>query len=183
MVLTCDICGREINGEPIVVEIDGAVLNLCQRCAQRYANVKGVRVLSGVIQQVQGGQTVVKPRQRAATPVKPVKRRNEVNVSQAERYEVIENYGEIIRDARSRLGMSRDVLASMLGIKESTLKNIEDGKLIPDLNLARRIEKVLGVRLLVESEETETELGESGGGELTLGDVVEVRRSKDREVK
>jgi len=42
---------------------------------------------------------------------------------------------------------------------------------------------VLGVRLLVESEETETELGESGGGELTLGDVVEVRRSKDREVK
>ncbi|MFP3196335.1 MAG: TRASH domain-containing protein, partial [Caldivirga sp.] len=69
MVLTCDICGREINGEPIVVEIDGAVLNLCQRCAQRYANVKGVRVLSGVIQQVQGGQTVVKPRQRAATPV------------------------------------------------------------------------------------------------------------------
>jgi len=60
---------------------------------------------------------------------------------------------------------------------------LKDGKLIPDLNLARRIEKVLGVRLLVESEETETELGESGGGELTLGDVVEVRRSKDREVK
>ncbi|MGC8571113.1 MAG: multiprotein bridging factor aMBF1 [Caldivirga sp.] len=180
MVVTCDICGREINGEPIVVEIDGAVLTLCQRCASRYANVKGVRVVSGVIQQTPSGQATIKPRQRYITPVRQVKRRSEVNVNQAERLEVIDNYGEVIKDARSRLGMSRDVLASMLGIKESTLRNIEDGKLIPDINLARRMEKVLGVKLLVEREEAEMEFGESGGGEVTLGDIVEIRR-KDKE--
>lgn len=177
MVVSCDICGREIDGEPVIIEIDGAVLTLCQRCASRYASVKGVKILSGSIQQPQVSKVSTRPGQRTSVQVRQIKRRNEVPITQVERLEVIDNYGEVIRDARNRLGISRDVLASMLGIKESTLKNIEDGKLIPDINLARKIERALGVKLLVEREETETSLGEAEGGELTLGDVVEIRRS------
>ena len=180
MVITCDLCGREIEGEPVVVEIEGAVLNLCQRCAARYVNVKGVRVISGSVRQAVEVRQV-RPVKAPSTPIQVKKpQRADVSVRQAERLELIENFGEAIREARTRLGISRDVLASMLGIKESTLRNIEEGRLMPDINLARKIEKVLGIRLLVEAEEADVDYVQGGSRELTLGDVVEVRRGREK---
>lgn len=178
MQLTCDICGRVIEGEPVVVEVDGAVLNLCQRCASKYINVKGVKILSGNIQPQAAQPRTPLPARRLQPQPRPQQRRaGDVSIRQAERLEIIENFGEVIKDARTRMGMSRDVLAGMLGIKESTLRNIEEGKLIPDINLARKIEKVLRVKLLVEGEEySESGTGGAGIGEVTLGDIVEIRK-------
>ncbi len=56
MVLTCDVCGAPIEGEPVIVEIDGAVLTLCQKCARKYTSVKGVKVIRGGPSQVQTTQ-------------------------------------------------------------------------------------------------------------------------------
>jgi putative transcription factor len=148
----CEICGSEIRGEPAAVEVDKAALYVCPRCAAIY----GKRA-----PRQQGRQ--VPP---AATP-RP--RREPASV------EIVENFGEVVRAARESLGLSREALAAMLGVKESVLRRIEAGQLQPDVSLARKLERVLRVRLLVR----EHEGGQPGSGavrrELTLGEVAEIR--------
>ncbi len=175
MVLTCDVCGAPIEGEPVIVEIDGAVLTLCQRCARKYVGVKGVKVIKGPsqIQAVQQPITVARYESRRGVTYRISRPR--VNV---DRYEVVEDYAELIREARESLGMSRDVLAKVIGVKESILRRIEDGQLIPDIELARKLEKALGISLLRESEEAGVEAQKPVSKSLTLGDVVTLRGRK-----
>jgi putative transcription factor len=90
--------------------------------------------------------------------------------------ELVENFGAVIRRARENLGLSREALAAMLGVKETVLRRIETGQLQPDLALAKRLERALGVRLLVEA--AEEGVAKSGGKVergLTLGEVAEIR--------
>lgn len=178
MVLSCDVCGSPIEGEPIIVEIEGAVLTLCPKCGRKYINTKGVRVIRGPTQVQVGtqGVSVVKYESRRGTTYRISRPR--VNV---DRYEVVENYAELIREARESLGMGRDVLAKVVGIKESVLKRIEDGQLIPDIELARKLEKVLGVSLLRESEEVGMDVTKPIDTTLTLGDVVTLRERNKKQ--
>ncbi|ADN49441.1 multiprotein bridging factor aMBF1 [Vulcanisaeta distributa] len=178
MVLTCDVCGALIEGEPVIVEIDGAVLTLCQRCARKYTNVKGVKVIRGPsqVQATQQPVSVIKYESRRGVTYRVSKPR--VNV---DKYEVVENYAELIREARESLGMSRDVLAKVIGVKESILRRIEDGQLIPDVELARKLEKALGISLLREAEDVGYETQKPVSKSLTLGDVVTLReRSRNK---
>jgi len=164
----CDVCGSPIKGEPLLVEIDEAVLALCSDCARRYVSSKEVR-----FSKAEGSTTRIKRRDtRRGTTFR-------VNRS-VDRYEIVEDYAELVKSARENLGMSREVLAKTLGIKESIIKKIEEGQLIPDIDLARRLEKILNVRLLTESENENTEVRRNTSKELTLGDVVVLRRRDSR---
>ncbi|MCC6020634.1 MAG: multiprotein bridging factor aMBF1 [Thermoproteaceae archaeon] len=148
----CEICGSEIRGEPAAVEVDKAVLYVCSRCAAIY------------------GKRALRQQYRQAPPAAtPRPRREPVSV------EIVENFGEVVRAARESLGLSREALAAMLGVKESVLRRVEAGQLQPDVSLARKLERVLRVRLLVR--EHEGGQPESGAvrRELTLGEVAEIR--------
>jgi putative transcription factor len=153
----CEICGRPIEGEPIPVEVDKAVLYVCRSCAAQY----GKRVT----QQQSQAVAQKKPAPRPAAPRPPPLE-----------VELVENFGAVIRQARENLGLSREALAAMLGVKETVLRRIEAGQLQPDLALAKRLERALGVRLLVEA--AEEGVAKSGGKVergLTLGEVAEIR--------
>lgn len=155
----CEICGRPIEGEPIPVEVDKAVLYVCRSCAAQY----GKRTTQ---QQPQAAaQKKPAPRPKPAAPRPPPLE-----------VELVENFGAVIRRARENLGLSREALAAMLGVKETVLRRIEAGQLQPDLALAKRLERALGVRLLVEA--AEEGVAKSGGKVergLTLGEVAEIR--------
>ncbi len=97
----------------------------------------------------------------------------------AERYEVVPDYAERVRRARERLGMSQEELAIRVKERVNVIKRIEAGTLTPTVDLAKRLEKVLGIKLL--EPVVEEELGAQatrrrrGEFELTLGDIVEIR--------
>lgn len=154
----CEICGRPIEGEPIAIELDGAVLYVCRSCAAKY-----------------GGKTLSKTPQpqQQKKPAKPIPQPQR---SRLPELELVDDFGDVIRRARENLGLSRETLAAMLGIKETVLRRIEAGQLQPDLALARKIEKALGIRILVESRE---EAASSSSAKLekglTLGEVAEIR--------
>lgn len=86
--------------------------------------------------------------------------------------EVVDNYAEVIREARERASLTRDALAAMLGVKVSVLRRIEEGTLVPTVELARKIEKTLKVRLFTQVIEERKRGGETRAWEETLGDVV-----------
>jgi len=116
-------------------------------------------------------------RRTATTP----RRRSGVSLGAVERYEVVEDYAERVRTARQRLGMSQRELALKVRVSENVIKRIEAGTLVPTIDLARRLERVLGVKLLepvVEEEYTSTTSRSRGRREefyLTLGDIAEIR--------
>jgi putative transcription factor len=88
----------------------------------------------------------------------------------------VDNFGEVVRKARENLGLSREALAAMLGVKETVLRRIEAGQLQPDYALAKKLEKTLGVRLLIEvAEEGAAKSGDRPERGLTLGEVAEIR--------
>ncbi|MCS7095426.1 MAG: helix-turn-helix domain-containing protein [Thaumarchaeota archaeon] len=72
-------------------------------------------------------------------------------VERVERYELVEGYGEVVRRAREARFLTREQLAELVGEKVSTIKRVENGELRPSMELARKLEKTLKIKLLVES--------------------------------
>ncbi len=185
----CDICGNPIKGEPYIVEIEGTVLVLCEQCSRKYAatrkrplssiqNVQNVRHLQ--ISQTPPMNLRVREGPRTTT-FRIVTRNTQSKISvKPERFEVVENYAELVRRARQSIGLTREELAKLVGVKESIIRRIEEGQLMPDVELARKLEKVLRIKLLVPAEETSEIISKSGsGGELTLGDIIEIRKREE----
>ncbi len=172
----CDICGMPIEGKPKIVIVDRAKLRVCDRCARRLASATRVAEEHGISLRV--------PEVPSTQLQRPITRRERVPRLAEEEYEIVEDFAERIKSAREAIGLSRKELAALVGEKESVLRRIEEGELEPTLDLARRIEKVLRIKLIVrrseeevEEEEVEFEEGEEEEG-LTLGDIVEIRRKR-----
>ena len=161
-MVRCELCGREIRGVAYKVVIDRAEFLVCSRCARGRTVVK-------VINFNQRYSDLSKRQKMARRS--PRFRREIVE-------EIVEDYAERIREARERMGLTRELLAAMVGEKESTIRRIEAGTLQPTIKLARKLEKVLKIKL-VEMYEEEDLLGGYGGSgeeyELTLGDIVEFK--------
>jgi putative transcription factor len=161
-VLYCELCGMPIVGRPYYAEVDGVEMVLCASC---------------YLKLTRSGRA--KPLRRPSRPRSvsiPQRRRERVIVE----YELVDDYDERIRSGRQAKGFTLAELAQKLRISESLLRKIEQGKMKPNIDLARRIERILGVKLLVPTEEPE----EPGGGGLpeypTFGDIVVIRKDKER---
>lgn len=152
--MRCEICGARIAEKAYRVYVDRAELLVCKKCAEKFGTP--VRVV--------GAKSPSRTRVITKT-----------RYPRELEYSIVENCAELVREARERMGLTRSLLASMVGEKESTIRRIEDGSLEPTLDLARKLERVLKVRLVVEEAEYESEYAEGGGSseyDLTLGDVV-----------
>ena len=95
-------------------------------------------------------------------------------VEQVERYEFVEDLGNVVRKAREARFLTREQLAEMVGEKVSTIRRIENNELKPSFELARKLEKVLKVKLLVEAtdEVLERVVTRAQRRGLTIGDVL-----------
>ncbi len=95
--------------------------------------------------------------------------------------ELVEDYGEIVRRARMEMGLSQEDLAQMLNEKLTIVKKIESGEFRPSLDLARKIERTLNIRILVPVEEPEetpyTGVGKPSTG-VSLGDLLKKGRER-----
>ncbi len=93
-----------------------------------------------------------------------------------EGFDLVEDFGDRIRKAREARGWSEAVLAQKLRVSVDVVRRIESGKLKPSIQLARNIESVLKIKLIVPTEE-----GEATGelGPVTFGDIVVVRRGEE----
>ncbi len=160
MALTCEICGRPIRGQAYKILVAGAVLTVCESC-RRYG-------------------TPLPSRPPQPHRVMPVRRARPVRRVErglfGEELRVVDDFNIVVRRARESLGWTQDFLASQVGEKVSVIRRIEAGSLTPSIELARRLEKALGVRLLERVEEEERPKLSTGDFALTLGDVIRVKR-------
>lgn len=161
-MVRCELCGREIRRVAYKVVIDGAEMIVCGQCARGRTVIKVINFNKPFSSRERRG---------ANLKYRPRVRREIVE-------EIVEDYAQRIKEARERMGLTRELLATMVGEKESTIRRIEAGTLQPTVSLAKKLEKVLKIKLVEVYEEEDLLGGEYGGGEeyeLTLGDIVEFK--------
>ncbi len=151
----CEICGREIT-RGFLIELEGAKLIACDRCASRGTIIRRVY---------------------ADRPERKRPQKHEENTEKKELV-LVENYGKKIREAREKAGISREELAKKLHIREGYLHKIEEEELTPTDDVAKKLEKMLKIKLYKELNEDDAAVPlpeEKESTQITLGDVVKIR--------
>lgn len=96
--------------------------------------------------------------------------------------ELTKDYGQRTRQAREKLGLTHEDLGRRISEKVSVLQKIETGKMIPDYELARKLEHALRIKLLLPSSapSIDKRVLAQASFELTLGDVATIKKRKNR---
>lgn len=154
----CELCGREVRGALRTVRVEQAVMRVCHHCARYGVEVPRVRVQQN-------------------KPYKPVIPSGVTVKTQAlgEEVEVVNDYALRIKKAREEYGLTQELLARRINEKLSVIKRIEAGKLMPPLEVARRLEKALKITLIKPVEKAAEKVWNFKKPELTFGDIVEVK--------
>jgi len=172
------MCGKEVNARVAKrVIVEGSPLIICPECYSKLS--KRITIRENTVERTSSVQVA-----RHTYHSTKGSTGSATSIARIESYEIVENYHQIIRSARERLGWSQEVLASKVGESVNTIRRIESGKLKPTLELARRLERVLKVKLIEPVVVEPTEHRSPGGVEdLTIGDLIDTRKYKVNNIK
>jgi len=88
---------------------------------------------------------------------------------------VVGGFGAKIRDARERMGLTQQDLATRVKERLSIIQKVESEKIVPDMKLSRELEHFLRIALLAPRAEIPTSTEMTTTPSLTLGDIARVR--------
>ncbi|MGH9917257.1 MAG: multiprotein bridging factor aMBF1 [Nitrososphaerales archaeon] len=146
----CEVCGSPLRASPNRVEIDGAIMIVCNNCAKLGKQIgPGAPVMSVISNRV-----AVRSNPMRANPAQSAFRTMAQRPTEQE-YDVDPEYNLLIRQAREKLGLSQDQLGKLLNEKPSVIKMVESKKLKPDITLTRKLMHELKINLLVTLSELE----------------------------
>lgn len=154
---TCDLCGS--SEVAFKARVAGTEAMVCGRCASHG------EVLEELKEPPKKAQLRrIEERKKEIAPIKTE--------------EVLESIGETVKHKREEMGLKQDDLGKMVTESGSMVQRIEHGY-IPTLEIAHKLERALHVKLteLVNPSEQEI-VSNTGGGALTLGDIMVVKKQK-----
>jgi putative transcription factor len=160
--MQCELCGKE-SKKLIPVRIEGVEMQVCEECAKFGITPKSYsRKPKSILGKKPSNtkKTIKRPKRDIFDSLKTI----------------VEDYGDIIKEARMKKGMDLKELAKRVGIKESTLHKIERNELEPEEKYVKRLEKELNISLYEESEQDYNM--DSSRDEFTLGDFVKIKKRK-----
>ncbi|MEM4637782.1 MAG: multiprotein-bridging factor 1 family protein [Candidatus Woesearchaeota archaeon] len=149
--MDCELCGQK--PAVLISEIEGTMMNVCKDCA-KFGSIKNKKNIKLV---------VIGEKQKSVEP----------------NYIFVENYGLKLKKEREKLGLKQEEMAKRLNIRSSLLHQIESQHLKPSIDLARKLERELKIKILEEIKNDINEddldikknLGNKKEG-LTLGDFI-----------
>lgn len=160
----CELCGKASAGPLRRITYFGETLFVCETCAKNASK----------------SAAKVDAKSQATRPSAAIVRQPIVQKSAREKriYDIIEDYPRVVREARERAGMNIQDLALRAQIKESVLRRIEAAKLVPDYEVARKIEKALRINLLTEQEAGSEPAFTGKENTLELKDVAKLKDAR-----
>ncbi len=153
--INCDLCGK-VDEKLFRTLIENVELNVCSDCS------KFGKVIASV--------------HRPGPKEQHMKFVQQINPQEKEeRIELfVENYADLIKKKRESMGLSQKDFALKINEKESTIHKIETGIFHPNIALAKRLEKFLGIKLIEEHQETHEKSKKSKGEGFTIGDFIKL---------
>lgn len=165
--MNCDICGREIVGPAFKVKVEGAKMLVCHSCQH-------------LGEPYQEDPVLQRPRPGIVRLARiPVRRPAELP-KEIQELDIAENFADIIRKRRMKLGMSQEDLANRVKEKLSVIQKIEMGKIAPETRLCRELQHELKIKLLVPRKE-EPSPKMAAPSEITLGDIIKIKGQPDED--
>ena len=142
----CELCGISTTTLKRVL-VDESVFSVCFSCSKHGKPYQKDESNSKILN---------KPKESSkkntfTPPVARISQRTKLNRSK--NIEIFddsilnENFGQIIRNARMTKGITQEQMANRISEKVSLIKKIESGNLKPDDNVAKKIERSLGIIL------------------------------------
>ncbi len=168
--MECEVCGRQIYGRGRKTVIEGAELLVCPECAKltpspRKHEPEKPRILE----------------KRSQPATRPTLARRPSQTSMSEDLVLAEDYGRWIRNGREKLGLTHEELSRKIGEKISVLQKLETGKITPDLALAKKLENMLRIKILVPTPKIQVgeEMLVNKPASLTLGEIVVLKKGEE----
>ena len=140
----CELCGREDNLNNAIVE--NARVKICTQCTK----------FGKIIQETINTKNVSSFRS---------------TFEDSEEY-VTDNYNSLIKHKREKLNLTQDELAIKLKEKVSLISSIERGDIKPTLELAKKFENSLGIRMITKISQEKQIPNEKSNSSLTIGDLL-----------
>ena len=167
--MNCEICGIEIKGEPYKTKIDNSVMVTCKECS-RYGKVQSKPQPK---KRAPKGKNNNNYNQNNNKPKRQVYSRK----NKEEEYELVEDYAKIIRQKREIKGLTQKQLGEKIYERESVIHKIENGKMVPDEKIAKKLEKILNIQIIEKTETDEREFQDVRRfKEATIGDIARIKR-------
>lgn len=160
--MQCEICGVDIVGSARKVVVEGSELEVCARCSQHGKAAQGWTPVSRKVSPV-------------ARDAGPIPKRPKSNYFKEMDDEIINNYSQIIRDAREAKGWTLEELALKMKEKASLIRKIERSEIIPEDSVRRKFEQALDIKLTERVGREQVEHGTMFKG-TTLGDIVTIKK-------
>jgi len=177
------MCGTPIEkAKARTVYIEGALLWVCSNCYSRIVKKSSANVAQNIQYLKRSQRTITLSSRRKGFVTSQISRTSATrrrSLTILEKFELVEDYAERIRKAREQRGWSQAILAEKVKESETTIKRIESGRLRPTIELAKRLEEVLGIRLLVPSIDEELESENSVHKYVTLGEIVTIKKKEE----
>lgn len=152
--MECEMCGKQ--GKLFVTSLEGTQMNLCAICTKFGKTLKPVQKLSEK-----------SPSHVLARPQFPKEEQVEV---------IVENYAQLIKEKREKLGLKQEDLAKKLAERVSLIQKLESGTFEPTLTLARKLERYLEMKLVEQHTETHGTQKRSSSSVLTIGDMLNLKK-------
>jgi len=89
---------------------------------------------------------------------------------------IVPDFFERIRKKRQALGLKQDEFGKLISEKESIVHKLETGGIRPSLETAKKLERILKIKLVEILEEEGLPTKRGGSDQFTLGDVVRIRK-------
>ena len=151
--INCDLCGR-VDERLFRALIEGVELDVCSACS------KFGKILA----------TIHRPSPKEQH--KEFQKRMQAQEKEEKIELLVDGYADIIKKKRDSMGISQKDFASKINEKESTIHKIESGAFEPQLSLAKKLERELGIKIIEDYQERHEKPKKSRINSFTIGDII-----------
>lgn len=149
------MCGKDTN--LVIALIEGTELKVCEGCAK----------FGKIIRRIQPEPT--KKERKIIEKTKSDEKEEIIEV-------IVEDYNKKIKQAREKLSLDQKDFAKKINEKASLMHKIESGHFKPSINLARKIEKFLKIKLIEQQEIKDKNFNTTKSDAFTIGDILKKMR-------